>query len=90
MSYEDAQPFRLFELNYQATNDQANEVWLRLIETRKFIEFETAYNRLYLGQFNASDGAMCSLCEQLAILKRDVTREAAKIISQVCAQEETE
>ena len=54
MSYDEAEDWKLYDLHYKGTKQQANAIWLELVESDAWRNFEVADNLLRFGRWKPS------------------------------------
>lgn len=79
-TYEDPESRCLFGLYYSATHEQANRVWLQLIETSEWLEFETLQN-ITMSVEMQHDEISSDVCRRLAIARAKATSAAYRILA---------
>ena len=85
MSYDEPEQFKLYDLVYRATPQQANQIWLELISSRDWQELDYVDNRLRYSGWRrgceSAEGVVDRLCRERMRLMVKVTREAASLIA---------
>lgn len=55
MAYDEPEDWKLYDLCYKATKEQANTIWMELVATKEWQEFETTDNELRYGHWPDCD-----------------------------------
>lgn len=80
MSYFEKKELKCFDIRYRATDEEANRVFLKLIDQPEYREFDRVDNLLLYGRFEAVSEAGSKLCEKHAIMRAGLARIVHKII----------
>lgn len=65
-SYEEPEDWKLFDLHYKGSKQQANAIWLELVGTDSWRAFEVVDNQLRFGRWRvSSDPAVGVLLNEL-------------------------
>lgn len=85
--YDDPEGFKLFGILYRATHAEGNAVYLRLLDTAEWQQFEVIDNMLRFGHWPVADGgpskSFMDLCERRAVLWSALAKKSSKMIEEV-------
>lgn len=86
MTYNDVEPFLTMSISYKATRDQANQILLRLHQTREFRAWDVLDYRVQYGNFDACSPEGIELCEKVAEAYRIAVRRTQMVIEEVLGE----
>jgi len=79
MSYDEPEGFRCCDIVYKATKAQANEVWMELLATTEWVEFDRLENVARYVELKPDPNAY-QLCEKLARMRVRVNEIVNEIV----------
>jgi hypothetical protein len=86
MTYEDRERFTLFGIHYQSTVAEANAVWLRIMDSPEWAEYDQVREMLDQGLFPTNEAEcranLSALVERQTALYRKLSRMVAEATSQ--------